>query len=271
MNLRSGGVLLLAVAVVVAVSVGGFLVLFLGVGMPVSYTSHYQYEWTLAANETLTNVTLYLPVPMENGTVLVDAANVTVETEDGAADWDVALVDTPHGPMLALTADRVEGELYYLVHEFDENGSHIGWEKVPEDDLPTDMTNKKAYPEPTFYRFSVWVNVDERIDVVDPVHNAAVLRPVENVTTDACEPYWRNDENTVCSTFETPAYVAYDTSADSAVRLSVELRGTNEWGYGLSNSFNEFVQETEGRFENAPGGWTTLDGTLYTGMGDETR
>ncbi|WP_255197870.1 hypothetical protein [Halorarius litoreus] len=267
MNVRSVGILLLALAV----GVGGFVVFFLGVGMPVSHTSYYQYDGTIATNETLHNVTVYLPLPTENGAALVDAANVTVETEDGAADWDVAVVDTPHGPMLALTADRVEGERYYLVHEFDENGSHVSWEKVPEDELPADMTNKKAYPEPTYYRFSVSVWLDDRVDVVDPVANASVLRPVENLTPGACEPYWENDENAACATFETPAYVQYDTTADNVVRLSVEQRGVNEWGYGLSNSFNEFVQEAEGHYAGSQDGWVTMEGQLYTGLGDETR
>lgn len=46
--------------------------------------------------------------------------------------------------------------------------------------------------------------------------------------------------------FGTP--VDYDTSPDNVVHLSLELRGTNEWGYGFSNSFDEFGQETEGQF-----------------------
>lgn len=270
MNVRSAGVLLLAVAVV-AVGVGGFVVFFLGVGMPVSYTSYYQYDGSLATNETLENVTLYLPIPTRDGVPMVDPANVTVETEDGEADWDVGLVDTEYGPMLALTADRVEGERYYLVHEFDENGSHVGWEKVREDDLPANMTNKVAYPEPTHYRFSVSVWVDERIDVADPVENAATFGPVERLTAEACEPYWEDDENAACATFETPLYLQYDTNADSTVRLSVTLDGTNEWGYGFSNSFNEFVQEAEGNVSGSQDGWVTVDGRLYTGMGDERR
>ncbi|WP_254829795.1 hypothetical protein [Haloglomus salinum] len=273
MNLRSIGIAVATIVVAIAVVAGGFLFLLSalgGFGVAGSYTSHYQYEGTLATNETLTNVTLYLPVPVENGTALIDAANVTVETEDGAADWQVELVETPDGPMLALTADRVEGELYYLVHEFDDNGTHLGWEKVPEDELPADMTNKKAYAEPTHYRFSVYVPVEDRIDVTDPVASAAVL-PVENPTADACEPYWPDDENAACTTFETPGYVAYDTSADNVAHLALELSGTNEWGFGLSNGFNQFVQKTTVTVTGSHEGWTVMEGELYTGMGDETR
>lgn len=274
MNLRSVGIAVATVVVALAVAAGGFLFLLGalgGFGVTGSYTSHYQYDGTLATNETLTNVTLYLPAPVENGTVLVDAANVTVTTEDGAADWRVELVETPDGPMLALTADRVEGQLYYLVHEFADNGTHLGWEKVPADELPDDMTNKVAYAEPTYYRFSVHVPVEERIDVADPVANAAVLQPVENATAGACEPYWPDDENAACTTFETASYVTYDTTADNVVHLTLELDGMNEWGFGLSNSFNEFVQRTTVTVVGSHEGWVAMDGELYTGMGDETR
>lgn len=270
MNLRSVGAVVLLVLVVGAVGFGGILLLFSGVGLPYGYSSYYQYEGTLATNETLTNVTLYLPVPVGDGDPLVDAANVTVTTESGAADWDVAVVDTVHGPMLALTADRVEGELYYYVHEFAENGSHVGWEKVPEDELPADMTNKTAYPEPTIYRFSVsvWLD-DERIDVSDPVGNASVLRPVENVTADACEPYWESDEDAACATFETTAYLQYTTDADNVVRVDVSLTGVNEWGRAFSNGFNEFEQQVETRVTGSQDGWVTLDGRLDTDLGGE--
>lgn len=271
MNIRTAVGVALAVVIVGAVGFGAILVLLGGIGMPVSYTSHYQYEGTIATNDTLTNVTIYLPVSVQDGVPLVDATDVTVTTEDGDANWQVELIDTEQGPMLALTADRVEGELYYLVHEFAENGSHIGWEKVPEDELPSDMTNKKAYPEPTFYRFSVYIPVNERIDVVTPVSNASVFRPIGDLNDGGCEPYWEDDENAACATFETPAYVAYDTGSDNVVHLSLELRGANEWGYGLSNSFNEFVQEVQGDLSGAQDGWITLDGRLYTGVGDETR
>ncbi|WP_276260521.1 hypothetical protein [Haloglomus litoreum] len=274
MNLRAVGIAAATVVVALAVVAGGFLFLLGalgGFGIAGSYNSYYQYDGTLATNETLTNVTLYLPVPVANGTALIDAANVTVETEDGAADWRVELVETPEGPMLALTADRVEGELYYLVHEFADNGTHLGWEKVPEDELPADMSNKRAYAEPTYYRFSVYVPVEDRVDVVDPVAGAAVLRPVENLTADACEPYWPDDENAACTTFETPGYVAYETTDANVAHLTVELRGLNEWGFGLSNGFNEFVQEATLRMAGSQSGWVAMDGELYTGMGDETR
>ena len=87
-------------------------------------------------------------VDRRQGEAVTDVAErdggFTVTTEDGAADWRVELVETPEGPMLALTADRVEGELYYLVHEFADNGTHLGWEKVTEDELPPRHDQQKG-------------------------------------------------------------------------------------------------------------------------------
>ena len=270
MNVRSVASVVLLVVAVAAVGFGGIVLLFSGVGLPYSYSSYYEYDGTIATNGTLTNVTLYLPVPMSDGVVATDAVNVTVTTEGGAADWDVAVVDTTQGPMLAVTADRVEGELYYLVHEFDENGTHIGWEKVPEDELPANMTNKKAYPESTYYWFSVttWLD-DERIDVTDPVGNATVLRPLGNVTADACSPQWESDEDAACATFESAAYLQYTTAPDNVVRVDVSVNGVNEWGRAMSNGFNEFIQEAEYRATGSQDGWVTLDGRLYTDRGGQ--
>ncbi|MFB6171816.1 MAG: hypothetical protein ABEJ23_04730 [Haloarculaceae archaeon] len=273
MNLRSAAVLLLGVVLLTAL-VGGGLFAVQAYFTGQSYASSYRYDATIATNATLTNATLYLPVPTRDGEPLFDAATVAVErstpSSDVAVDWNATLVETDRGPMLALTAAEIEGRPRYVLHEFYPNGTHAGWREIEESEIPADMTNKKLYVEPTVYRITVWTSVDDRVDVAAPVSNASVMRPVENVSVGACTPYW-DEEDVVCSTYDGRAYASYRTADDNAVHLSLELAGTNEWGFALSNSFNEFVQRADADLPGSQSGWVRLDGELHTGLGDERR
>ena len=94
-----------AVVVVLAALAGG-LWLYSEHLYRTTYESGYSYEVAVNTNESLENVTLYLPLPVEDG-----GANLGTEmvaAGDAAEDgFSYAVVETQYGPMLRFRADRL--------------------------------------------------------------------------------------------------------------------------------------------------------------------
>jgi hypothetical protein len=123
---RTVGVGAVALLVVFALVVGGLYAL----GqqrLAENYESTYEYRVTLSADETLENATFYVPVPTENGesrlgeqfvqNVRYDRYAPAIQGYDSdpvPVNFTYELVETEHGPMLAISADRIEvTEVYY--------------------------------------------------------------------------------------------------------------------------------------------------------------
>ena len=114
------------------------------------YDSTYTYEVTLDTDATLEAPTVYVPVPVENGTSAVGdqfVAEVNYYRDTYASGPDgpppepvnftYELVETDHGPMLAISADRIEvTESYFRIVE----NETMGWtEPINEDEYdPSD-------------------------------------------------------------------------------------------------------------------------------------
>lgn len=67
-----------------------------------SYRSSYDYNVMLTTDSTLSNMTLYLPLPVINNTSSVGMDIVEHHFNNNDPSWEYALVDTEHGLMLSL-------------------------------------------------------------------------------------------------------------------------------------------------------------------------
>lgn len=71
-----------------------------------SFISSYDYDVMLTADSTLSNVTLYLPLPVINNTSSVGMDIVEHHFNNKDPSWEYALVDTEHGLMLSMKNEK---------------------------------------------------------------------------------------------------------------------------------------------------------------------
>ncbi|AKB80793.1 hypothetical protein MSBR3_0215 [Methanosarcina barkeri 3] len=73
-----------------------------------SFTSVYDYDVILTTDSTLSNATLYLPLPVINNTSSVGVDTVEHHFNNNNPSWEYALVDTEHGLMLSMKNEKAK-------------------------------------------------------------------------------------------------------------------------------------------------------------------
>ncbi len=73
-----------------------------------NHISSYDYYIELTTDSTLSNVTLYLPLPVINNTSSVGTDIVEHHFNDYDHSWKYTLVDTEHGLMLSIKNEKIE-------------------------------------------------------------------------------------------------------------------------------------------------------------------
>jgi len=257
------------VAVVVALVAGG-LWFWASAMYEESYTSSYEYRLDAQTNGTLHNVTLYLPVPVEDGES--EIGDLFVEREvyedtdaEEAEPWNYSLVPTERGLMLEVSADRIVGRDRIILREFDDQGHLTGMREIEEGEIPENTTNTDIIRRPTQYRRIAGVESDESIDTQSPLDDEPMLSPKENVSEVDCgvvgrEYYYSTGER--CYAYTSYVYADYDAPSETQVSFSVELEGSNSWWIGgwSSNWYTDTVRFT---LDGEGDGWTPTRGT-YT-------
>ena len=232
-----------------------------------SYESSYDYRVSFSANQSLSNLTVYLPIPVEEGKVRVVGANVTASSRDETTPADAppvnaSVVDTRRGPMLALTATSfpVEPKYYRFVEEGGEG------RRVPISESEYDPGNPEmvAYTERSV-EVSVSMRVRRSIDTVEPTGTEPLLAPEIGRRETACRD--GHFETQRCYALDSEVYLDYEAPADARSSVWVELSGRNEWWvFGWSG--NEYREQILGDFIGPQDGWRTVEGELETGRGN---
>jgi hypothetical protein len=246
------------VAVIVLVAaVAGALWLYSGHLYRTSYESEYSYEVTVSTNGTLSNATLYLPVPAR--TDAADLAGAAVESganRSGPLDFEV--VETERGPMLALSAAELSvTPTYYEFVERDGRGERV---EIPEGEYdPGDPS--MVVDDTRSARIEVTVPVDRSIDTATPWDGEPLLGPQVDRRPADCDfpgPEWIE-----CYAYDTAVYASYDTGADTQVSASTTLYGTNSW-WVFGWSYDEYRDHVTVTLDGSQDGWTEVTGTLET-------
>ncbi|MBX0298302.1 hypothetical protein [Haloarcula nitratireducens] len=237
-------------------------------------TATYYYTAEVSTNATLTDATLYLPLPVDpDGTPTVE--DVRVANYDGPeANWTTSIVETQRGPMLAIEAEEIVGQArYYLVNE---NGSLASPEPIRRAEAPEDMSGLRLEPALTRYEVMAEVTIESfgngiqngTIETRYPRGNSSLLSATYDYSPNKCNPVWSGEYQT-CTTFRADMYASYNTKSSAMVRVgAVELWGINEWGWFFANSFNEYTQRVEQiEFNGSHDGWVSATGELQTGKG----
>jgi len=222
-----------------------------------SYESEYTYEVTLSTNGTLTNATVYLPVP--EATDAADLGAAAVETgADRSGPLTYEVIDTARGPMLALSAAevRVTPEYYEFV-ERDGRGERV---EISEDEYepgnPSMVVN-----DTRSVTVEVTVPVDRSIDTATPWDGEPLLGPQVDRRPAACDT--PGPDRIECYEYDSAVYASYDAANDTEVYASATLSGTNSW-WVFGWSYDEYRDDVTVTIDGPQDGWTGATGTLQT-------
>lgn len=260
-RLRVLVVVLAAVGLVVAGAFGFAVYQFLR-PQPESYTHTYEYRAYVQPNATLTNVTLYLPLPVENGTSTAGEAlaNRSAAATDAPPDWEFSVEHTTYGPMLAVSLDELEPADY--TRPPPRPVTPGGGTAAPGTGTPTGTGTPVSTLD--YYLVEVGWASDDPVDTRDPVGNEPVLSPRLNATTVDCDEL--DDPDATCRRFGSRAFLSYDAPANATMDVLVTYEGRNEWFAG--GWTGNYFRESTGTVVRGDGpGWVAVTGEETTGVG----
>jgi len=203
-------------------------------------TSSYQYQVSVITDGPLTDLLLYLPLPVKGG------GTSEVVRAVGAQGW----TEVPEGWNLTLTGTK---KLTLL---------KVSAPSVP----PTDdcgACGRTGAP----HVLTIPVEVQGPVDPWDPVWNDEVLEPRYSVTDSTCtETYGPGDSTPHCMAYETRFFADYTAYPATTVIITVELTGTNRWNI-FSERSSEYRDSARLAVLGESHGWQTATGQLVSGIG----
>ncbi|MFC6874619.1 DUF5518 domain-containing protein [Halobellus marinus] len=239
-----------------------------------SEQSTYEYQVTISADQTLSNATFYVPVPETSGEAelgerFVEDVQYRRETpairgydgDPSRVNFTYELVDTKHGRMLAISADRIEVNRVYYREVANET---MGWrEAIPESEYDPSNPSMGVVDDGTF-TFSVTAPSGEPIDTAALFGTEPLLSPQFNRTPVEC--MYGSQERHRCFEYDTPMYATYGAPEDTTVYVSAHLAGRNEWIAGEWTG-NEYRERAHTELLGPGRGWYFVRGELEVGSG----
>jgi hypothetical protein len=228
---------------------------------PESRAGAYDYSFGLDAYDTLSNATVRVPLPAEDG---VSVLNASVLVPNGTVDgaFEARLVDTRYGPMLELrTGEFVVEPRYFATVEEDGLGRRVEINESEYD--PEDPDHSKV----EFRSVDVVVTVAAAypVDTETPVGDEPLLPAASDRVGTACR--YATTDGASCFVYDAPVYLEYDAAGGTRVDATVAFEGHNEWFEGgwTGNSYRDTIDV---RASGPQSGWVTGDGHLVVGNGN---
>lgn len=227
-----------------------------------SFQSSYNYEVSIKTNNTLGNVTLYIPLPVLENSSSVGEEMVTKDFYANAPGWNFTVADTQYGPMLSIKSSSI-------MPKYRSVPVPISEEEEPVEPVITESNSySEETPIPVPVNFYVTETVNRTIDTKEPIGNEPVLQPKFNLiesedknrvpTPENIDPQYYDYEGRI--------FAEYETSSDADVEIYVSLYGINEvWILGWTS--NEYRDTMGITLIGSQEGWTPVNGELVTGDG----
>jgi hypothetical protein len=203
-----------------------------------SLSSTYSYTCTITTDSTLSNVTLFLPVPAD------PSGNSPIVTQFSAdaitglpKDWSVTLYDTGKSTLVRITTPLI----------------------TP----PAGTIPEKPYG----ITLSTEMKSDTVIDTREPINNSALFRPVRDLQQVSCTPDSSEEKGTPqCYRYLTSLYADYQAPANASVTITSSITGKNSWKIVEPKS-NEYTTSINLLMFGDHHGWSTMKGTLISSIG----
>jgi len=203
-----------------------------------SLSSTYSYTCTITTDSSLSNVTLFLPVPADpSGNSPIVAQFSTLAIAGLPDDWTVTLYDTGKATLVRITTPLI----------------------TP----PAGTSPEKPYG----ILLSSEMKSDKVIDTREPIQNSALFRPVRDLRQVSCPPDSSEEKGTPqCYRYLTSLYADYQAPSNASVTITSSLTGKNSWKIFEPKS-NEYTTTISLLMSGEPHGWSTMNGTLTTSIG----
>ena len=245
-----------------------------------NFKSIYEYDITLEADSELTNVTFYLPLPVyKNESASGNELVSRYLQEDDV--WNLSLVDTVNGKMLALRTDRFVPEMRsspVVISDTSEEMNEAGSVESPEpgDEIPgvglpetgSLVNSSENMPFAMPLEFRGELASDSEINTKFPLGNEPVLNPAYNLTLSTYDlPFPENKEPPTVYNYDSFVYADYETSPEAKVSLTVHFSGRNEWWiYGWN--WNQYYEYLYADLSGPQQGWMPVKGKITMGYGN---
>jgi len=203
-----------------------------------SLSSTYSYTCTLTTDSTLSNVTIFLPVPANPSGNSPLVAQFSDHTITGLpTNWSVILYDTGKATLVRITTPRITPPVETLPGK----PYSIG--------LSSDMKSGTV------------------IDTRDPIKNSAFFRPVRDLQQVSCPLDSSREQGTPqCYHYLTSVYADYQASPNSSVTITSSLSGNNSWKIFEPRS-NEYSTSISLILVGENHGWKNVNGFLRSSNG----
>jgi hypothetical protein len=237
---------------------------------PRSFHSYYTYDLRIYTTGPITDVTIYLPLPVKHGVPMVGPV-VLHENDFAKNNFSVEIIASPPGLNLTGAYPIVNNEPRYLKISTD----WVYLNETREGSYIIEVDNLTWLESPLSFA-----------DTVDPFSNETVFLPKLNFTlpaptgdipvTPASSYKYRS--MSVKVSHQIPIYAEYSTSPSTRVHVYSSIGGANEWreGYdgGAGNSYSDYYswyhygeshgwQTARGTYEAAEGVYPNLDHPVW--------
>jgi hypothetical protein len=227
---------ILIVILVVFVSLAGYDA-YIGNAYRSSLSGTFTYSCTISTTSSLTNVTLFMPVPADHtGTSLIIAQLSAHEIAGIPDSWKTELYDTGKSTLLRITTSSI---------------------------VPPEGTDPG---KPYTITFATNATSKGVIDTKHPVLNSPMFRPVQAVESTSCTGNGSAGAEGRCYTYTTALYADYMTGPGTVVTISSSLSGKNAWQI-FEPSENSYHTEIHAEMTGNQKGWTAMSGHLTEGIG----
>jgi len=201
-----------------------------------SLAGTYTYTCTITTDSSLSNVTLFIPVPADPAGNSPMVSAFSSKTMHGVpADWDTTLFDTGKSTLLKVMTTGV---------------------------IPPEGTSAQ---HPYTIIFSSETTERAPINTTDPATESAMFRPVQDLVEKTC-PQGSADGTIRCFTYNTSLYADYSAAPGTTVTITADVTGKNTWTI-FEPRFNEYTSAVGTKLDGENHGWVVLEGELTSGTG----
>jgi hypothetical protein len=196
----------------------------------------YTYTCTITTDSPLYNVTLFIPVPVDNTGNSPMVSEFSSQMMNGMpADWETTLFDTGKSTLLKVTTPAIV------------------------------TPNGTSAQHPYTITLSSETMSRTPIDTRNPVEKSAMFRPLQALIEKTC-PQGPAGSSSRCFTYTTSVYADYGTAADTTVTITSAVSGKNTWTVFEPRS-NEYHTDISISMKGENHGWAVPEGELTSGTG----
>jgi hypothetical protein len=203
-----------------------------------SLVSTYSYKCTISSDAVLTNVTLFIPVPVDNAGNSPIVERFSVREVNGLPpEWKTTLVGSNKGTMVKISIPVINPA---------QNGA-TGKE------FTIELTLRAPSPR--------------LIDTRAPLVNDAMFHPVQDLRNADCrETTGGGTGKGTCYSYSGAVYADYSSSLDAHVSIGSDVVGRNEWKI-FEPAFNEYRTSISVLMTGDHHGWVIARGFMEVGVG----